>query len=103
MKPTTFEPPLERKSTILHFRVPASVAISLSAQIDPATGLRSMNDVARALTLQALAERERQRQLRALDVYKLKDYALLDGDAGRLLPHLPARAFRTCITSPPYY
>jgi hypothetical protein len=103
MKPATFEPPRERKSTIVHFRVPASVETSLAAQIDPASGIRSVNDVARVLTLQALAKRERQRQLLALNVYKLKHYALLDGDAGRLLPHLPARAFRTCITSPPYW
>ncbi|MCX6923482.1 MAG: site-specific DNA-methyltransferase [Verrucomicrobia bacterium] len=103
MKPATFEPPRERKTAIIHFRVPAAVAASLAAQIDPASGLQSVNDVARALTMQALAERERHRQLRALDVYNLKDYALLDGDAGRLLPHLPARAFRTCITSPPYW
>ena len=103
MKPATFEPPRERKTAIIHFRVPASVETSLAAQIDPATRLRSIHDVARVLALQALAERERQRQLRTLDVYTLKDYALLDGDAGRLLPHLPARAFRTCITSPPYW
>ncbi len=103
MKPVTFDPVKERKTAIIHFRVPASVEASLSAYIDPASRIRSINDVARILTLQALAERERQRQLRALDVYNLKDYALLDGDAGRLLPYLPARAFRTCITSPPYW
>ena len=103
MRKALFEPPKERKTAIIHFRVPSSVEASLSAQIDPTTRLRSIHDVARALTLQALAERERQRQLRTLDVYNLKEYALLDGDAGRLLPHLPARAFRTCITSPPYW
>jgi DNA modification methylase len=103
MKSATFEPPRERKTAIIHFRVPSSVETSLSAQIDPTTRLRSIHDVARTLALQALAERERQRQLLALNVYNLKDYALLDGDAGRLLPHLPAKAFRTCITSPPYW
>lgn len=103
MKPVSLEPPRERKSTIIHFRVPSSVEASLSAYINPATRIRSIHDVARILTLQALAERERQRQLRTCDVYTLKDYMLLDGDACRVLPHLPAKAFRACITSPPYW
>jgi len=103
MKAAQFEPLPERKTAILHFRVPASVAESLSQQINPAAGLKSANDVARALTLQALAERDRCQQLSAFDVYTLKDYVLFQGDASRLLANLPARTFKTCITSPPYW
>lgn len=29
--------------------------------------------------------------------------ALIQGDARRILRHLPARTFRTCVTSPPYW
>jgi DNA modification methylase len=103
MKPATFEPLPERKTAILHFRVPASVAASLSAQINAATGLKSVNDVARAFMLETLAERERHRQLEAFDVYKLDRYKLLQGDASRVLASLPSRTFKTCITSPPYW
>jgi site-specific DNA-methyltransferase (adenine-specific) len=103
MKAAPCEPLPERKTAILHFRVPASVAASLSQQINPAAGLKSANDVARALTMQALAERERHQQLSAFNVYNLDRYALFQGDASHVLENLPARTFKTCITSPPYW
>ena len=95
--------PTERKSAILHFRLPSSVVDQLANYLNPATGLHSVNDVARAFTMQTLAERERQRRLNVFHADDLKGYQIFEGDAGRALSGLPARTFRTCITSPPYW
>jgi site-specific DNA-methyltransferase (adenine-specific) len=103
MKRNAHEPPRERKTSVIHFRVPSSVAASLAAEIDPAAGVKSVGDVARALALQALAERERHRQLSAFDASNLKSHEIFEGDAVRILSALPAKAFRTCVTSPPYW
>ena len=71
--------------------------------MDPSTGLRSGNDVARALTLRGLAEQERERQIADFNVYNVDRYALFQGAAASVLARLPAKAFRACITSPPYW
>ena len=103
MKPIAIDPPPERKTKIIHFRVPDSVQASLCARMDPSTGLKSGKGVAMALTLRGLAEQERDQQIADFNVYNVGHYALFQGDAASILARLPAKAFRTCITSPPYW
>jgi DNA modification methylase len=103
MNAVAHQVPRERKSAIVHFRLPSSISEQLANHLDPATGLHSVNDVARAFAIQTLAERERQRRLNAFKANDLKDYQIFEGDADHILSRLPARTFRTCITSPPYW
>ena len=53
--------------------------------------------------LQALVQREQERGVEAFSTEALTNYALFEGDSGRILSRLPARTFRSCITSPPYW
>src|SRR5258708_3962767 len=103
MKSIDCSVPRERKSKIVHFLLPASASEQLTHHLDPAKGLCSIHDVARAFTMQTLAERERQRRLNVFHAGDLKGDQIFEGDAGRVLSGLPARTFRTCITSPPYW
>ena len=83
--------------------MPASIEAKLSTHVDAASALRSVHDVARKLVLESLAESHRIKQATSFDVYGLDRYALFEGEAGKILSSLPAKTFRACITSPPYW
>jgi site-specific DNA-methyltransferase (adenine-specific) len=95
-------PPRERKDRVLNFRVPERVNRALLNYVDPRSGITSSDKAARAILLEALAEREQQRRMESFSVDRIQKFEILTGDARTTLAKLPSEMCRTCITSPPY-
>jgi DNA modification methylase len=103
MSKLDFAVPKERMSKIVHFRLPASASEQLIRYLDPAKGLFSIHDVARKFTTEALAQRKLQRLLTTFNAADLKGFRVFEGDSSHVLSDLPARTFRACVTSPPFW
>jgi len=103
MQPKPHRPLRERKSGLIQFRVTPSVEKQLASHLDGSAKITSLDKVARRLLLEALDQRELDRKLDGFDANELQNYQVFEGDALRVLPKLPAKAFQTCICSPPYW
>jgi DNA modification methylase len=103
MKPVLEKPKRERQTQIINFRVPPSVEARLASHQDAANGITSPDKVARNFLLEALADREERRRLAGFDTAKLTSFEVFEGEAGRVLAHLPPKFSQTCVTSPPYW
>jgi len=93
----------DRQTQIINFRVSATIEAQLATFQDAGSGVTSPDKVARKIMLEALAERQEQRRLADFAVYKMGGFEVFEGDAGRVLAHLPPKSCQTCVTSPPYW
>lgn len=103
MKPVLEKSKRERQTQIINFRVSPTIEAQLATHEDAATGITSPDKVARKILLEALAEREERRRLAGFAVDKMDAFEVFEGDAGRVLAHLPPKFCQTCVTSPPYW
>jgi hypothetical protein len=103
MKTTENRPSRERKTGIICYRVPATVEAQLARQLSESPGLKSIDQIARKIMLEALEEREKGRVIAGLNVNNLESHTILLGEAEEVLSRLPASSFATCVTSPPYW
>jgi len=93
----------ERRSKILNFRIPPSVEVQLVHHLDPDSRIRSPDQAARKVLIEALAEHEQRVRLGSFAVDKMNPFEIFTGDAQAILSKLPSRICRTCVTSPPYF